>query len=507
MPLTGHTLAASLKICCELTGAQYAIYWVNTHGSYVVASDFASQDGLKSFTQASSAIALTADGSGPVATVATTGAPVFVANAGSEESLERREAATASGVKSICMIPFQAGVLEFGCTDGWTEMPAIPKLPTKEMREAFEDFGAKYVMLWSETGGNFSVVADFKIPERVAALKNKRGDDLSYITESRALKLPASGDAYVAAAARGGEAIFCQQAASDEKLERRELAKEFCVDGINFVPVEGGVLECGIPTEAKLNGNTLYAALKMRCDTSGSGYSCYWTQEDGEYVIAGTYVTPECEAQGKGNFPEASQGIRLPASGTNPVATVASTLKPVFVSDAAAEETMNRGSLAAECGIESICMKPTEGGVIEFGTLKGGSKSWSEMPDVPDLPKAEMKKAFDEIGAVYMCFWQKQGETYFITGGYELPERCRALKSYRGDDETFASKSQSLVYATGGDGFIATAADAGKEIVIADATADAVFNRAELAKEFGIGTIHIVPCKDGVLEYGNALFW
>jgi len=351
------------------------------------------------------------------------------------------KAAAASGVKSICMVPFQAGVLEFGAASAWAEMPAPPALPTAAMREAFEDLGAKYAMLWSEKGGEFSVAADYKIPERVAALRAKRGDDKSYITESRAMKFPAAGDAYVAAAARGGESLFCQKAATDEKLERRELAKEFSVSSINFVPVEGGVLECGIPTEAKLNGNTLAAALKMRCDTSGAGYSAYWTQEEGEYVIAGTYVTPACEAELRaagrsGSFPEASQGLRLPAAGGSPVATVGSTLRPFFVPQASAEETMGRGALAADYGVESICMKATEGGVIEFGTAKG-STSWAAMPDVPDLPKAEMKKAFDDIGAVYMCFWQKQGETYFITGGFELPERRRALKGYRGDEETF----------------------------------------------------------------------
>ena len=52
-------------------------------------------------------------------------------------------------------------------------------------------------------------------------------------------------------------------------------------------------------------------------------------------------------------------------------------------------------------------------------------------------------------------------------------------------------------------GPIATAARSGKELVIEDPSTSKTFKRAALAKEFNVGNIHIVPCKDGVLEYGT----
>ena len=52
-------------------------------------------------------------------------------------------------------------------------------------------------------------------------------------------------------------------------------------------------------------------------------------------------------------------------------------------------------------------------------------------------------------------------------------------------------------------GPIATAARSGKEMVIEDPSISKTFKRAALAKEFSVSNIHIVPCKDGVLEYGT----
>ena len=39
-------------------------------------------------------------------------------------------------------------------------------------------------------------------------------------------------------------------------------------------------------------------------------------------------------------------------------------------------------------------------------------------------------------------------------------------------------------------------------MVIEDAS-NSKMKRASLAKEFNIGNIHFVPCRDGVLEYGT----
>jgi len=63
-------------------------------------------------------VQLDAAGEGPVATVYKTGEPLFIPSAGEELKLKRREFAKEYGIKSICFIPFEDGVLE--PQRGWT---------------------------------------------------------------------------------------------------------------------------------------------------------------------------------------------------------------------------------------------------------------------------------------------------------------------------------------------------------------------------------------------------
>lgn len=38
-----------------------------------------------------------------------------------------------------------------------------------------------------------------------------------------------------------------------------------------------------------LTGDTLKAALKMRCDTSGASYAIYWANQGGKLIVSGQY--------------------------------------------------------------------------------------------------------------------------------------------------------------------------------------------------------------------------
>merc|ERR1712050_483602 len=263
---------------------------------------------------------------------------------------------------------------------------------------------------------------------------------------------------------------------------------------------DGGVLEYGIPKEARLSGNTLAASLKMRCDTSGAGYALYWIEEDGQFVVAGDYVTPErkkaLDAAGiTTTFAEVSKGIKLDASGDGPVATVARTGRPHYVADAANNSSVKRKQYAREFGIQSMAFIPVEGGILEYGNSTDSSTAdWgSTMPSCPDMPKDEMDEAFRN-GAVYTIFWKREGDNYVSGADYVTPERREALRNKRGDDQTFASKSRHMKLPVSNKGYVATAAESGKAFVIQDASADKKLLRQELAAEFGIGEVHIVPC-------------
>jgi len=293
-------------------------------------------------------------------------------------------------------------------------------------------------------------------------------------------------------------------------LRRKDLARDFGIEALHLMPVPGGVLECGICAQGRLTGHTLAAALKMRCDSAGAGYSIYWTEVQGKFVVSGGYTTPKVQdalrARGiAGSFVDASRNTTKDPDGSGPVALCARHGQPTFVLDASSCEATARSSLAAEYGIASMCFKPVKGGVLEFGTTTGPeTASWETAPECPDLPKDEMRRAFEELGAVYVLFWQLRGENFVVTADYVIPEHEQAMKRRYNNNVSFASASRWFSVPANDKGYVATAARSGKEYVVRDATTDERLLRQQLAREFNIGEVHIVPCQDGVLEYGRA---
>eukprot|EP00931_Biecheleriopsis_adriatica_P099020 TRINITY_DN7325_c0_g1_i1.p1 TRINITY_DN7325_c0_g1~~TRINITY_DN7325_c0_g1_i1.p1 ORF type:complete len:656 (-),score=128.38 TRINITY_DN7325_c0_g1_i1:137-2020(-) len=516
--LTGDTLQASLKMRCDTSGASYAIYWANVNGKLVVAGDYVTderRESLKekgfdrSFAEESEEYALDATGTGPLASVYQSRKPLFIEDVSSQKSLKRRELANKYGITQMCMIPFEAGVLEFGHADdmpSWDTRPDPPVMPKAEMRQGFENLGASYAMFWSKDGDTFKVIADYVTEARKEALRLARGDNETFCSKSRAFTLDANGDGPVSTAFKTGKEVILRNLS---KMKRVALAEEFGIALIHFVPTETGVLEYGIPKSAGLSGDTLGASLKMRCDTSGASYALYWRETDGKMVVAGVYSTPARQQaladMGKSiGFADASKEYVLDAKGDGPVGTVVKTQEPFYIQDATACTTMKRSALTKEYGIKSMCFVPVEGGVLEYGTTeKGCSTSWTCMEDARKaiMPKAELKRAFD-MGATHAIFWWKQGDEWVVGASYVTPERLRALKVARGDERSYTSESEKRKISVKSFGPVATAGRSGKEIVLQDPASVPNFKRKDLAQEFNIGSCHFVPCRDGVLEYG-----
>jgi len=281
---------------------------------------------------------------------------------------------------------------------------------------------------------------------------------------------------------------------------------------MHFVPTEGGVLEYGTPANSYLSGSALDASLKMRCDTSGAGYAMYWKEVDGKVTVAGSYLSNKRRAHLEKtgitmSFAEASKDMVLSTTGDGPVATVLRTREPVYIEDAANCPTMKRKGLAKEYGIKSICLVPVQGGVMEYGVSNGPcTADWNSIDDARTaiMPKSELENAF-KSGATHTIFWRLDaaGTSYEWGADFVTPERLRMLKNARGDDKSFTSESRSMTFPASGEGPVASAARSATEIVIQDPSSSTSFKRSALAKEFGIGNIHFVPCKDGVLEYGT----
>jgi len=76
-------------------------------------------------------------------------------------------------------------------------------------------------------------------------MRKVRGDDKLFASESRKYSVPVSGRGPVAVAARTGKQVTITDTSS---MVRAELAQEFGIRKIFFVPIEAGVLEYGTPS-------------------------------------------------------------------------------------------------------------------------------------------------------------------------------------------------------------------------------------------------------------------
>jgi len=533
VPLTGTTLDAAMKMRCDFTGASYAIYWANADGKLVVAADYVTdarravnravgREGT--FAESSEGFALDADGEGPIADVMRTGQPQFVVDP-ARSKMTRRDLAEKYGIAAMAFFPFEGGVLEIGTTDSyesaeWRELPSITRLPHADMRRAYEKFGASYTMVWKRTADQYRVVADHTTSARKLALQKARSDDRTFCSESRNIAAEAQGDNVLAHTVQSGTETVIDD---PSQMRRAALAREFGVKKLHLVPFvdaetgESLVLEYGTPTDVYLEGARLEATLKMAVESTGAAYALYWKSVGETLTCAGTYLSPARRFEnivtgvsdvGDEFYVKESETLTISGLGDSPIANVLHTDTPHFVEDAAACPSIIRRDAARRSGVKSICYVPVEGGVLEFGnTFTDCTVDWPsvEAAGFADLPISEMKEAFAS-GATHMIYWKYFGSSFKCAADYVIPEQLRALRQYRGDEKSYTSESEQYIIDANGLGPCATAYRVGKSIVIEDAASAVSFQRAALAREFGVGNLHFVPTADGVLEYGVASF-
>jgi hypothetical protein len=511
--LTGDTLNASLKMRTDTTDASYSIFWSALNGMLVVSGDYVADKerdrllelGLKSsFAEKSEAYVLDMQGNGPVAMAYRSGAPVFIPDV-SKSNMKRKGLAETYGIKQVAMIPMEGGIMEYGTSEGgWSSVPTAPTMPKVDMRRGFENFGASYCLFWQkQANGYYSAVAEHTTDERKAALRKARGDDKTFASESMKLKLDSRNPGGVATAARTGKEVVLTDMTKLSK--RSELAEEFGIIEIHFVPHKDGVFEFGTPAENFLSGALMEASLKMRCDNTGAGYALYWKETNGKLTLAGDYITAEQQAsfkeQGKStDIAEAARAVTVDLAEESSIAKVARDRSPLFVRDTTTCATTS-SKLARDFGFQSTCFVPVEGGVMEYGIADGWKSNEDAMPAV--MPKAEMKKAFAN-GATHVIFWRQNGGSWEANASYVVPELTRKLQGLRSDEKSYTDLSKEVTHSVDDMGPTATAGRSGKEIVLEDPATAKDFCRKGLAKEFNVKNLHFVPCRDGVLEYGTS---
>ena len=292
VPLTGRTLDAALKIRCDTSGADYAIYWTKYDDELRVAGSFVSNPSVAGFVVASKPIVLDAHGDGPVARVKSTGENYYVPDV-SQSNLNRKELALQYGITQVAMIPFEDGVVEIGRkVPLWDGVPVCASMPKRTLRKAFEELGALYAVYWSLEGDEFKVIANYETREEIKRRKQLRGDDESFVKISQDLTLNPTGDGPVATALRQRDEVVVVFTIDDDysengcsSMKRGAKAREHGICSIHFVPVDDpksgkkGVLEYGVSTTAQLSQLTLDATLKMQAESAGAAYAIYWKKE------------------------------------------------------------------------------------------------------------------------------------------------------------------------------------------------------------------------------------
>ena len=115
----------------------------------------------------------------------------------------------------------------------------------------------------------------------------------------------------------------------------------------------------GVP----LTGDTLQAALKMRCDTTKASYAIYWANQNGKLRAVAQYVSADYQQELKSrgvqqSFADASKATVLDAATSQgPISTVLQTGVPLLVANVA-ESNLQRRELALKYGVNTVAFAP-----------------------------------------------------------------------------------------------------------------------------------------------------
>jgi hypothetical protein len=268
--LSANVLEAMLKIHCDVSGASYSVYWVESpggklsvRGCYVTTASqeaFANKGVDRSLPEALGAIdvSIKADAGHPVVRVMQRLKAVFIEDIGGSLAAKRAGLAEEFGLGAACFTPVTGGVMEYGMVQAEGEAAWKSKedalagqevLPHAAIETAFSS-GATHVIFWKQVsvvfGDKFVWGAGYTAAECLSALA-EAGIESSFGDESRSMSFSVDGDDPIATAARAGTVVTVADAGGDIHFRRAALAKKFKIGNLHFVPCKAGVLEYGVP--------------------------------------------------------------------------------------------------------------------------------------------------------------------------------------------------------------------------------------------------------------------
>ena len=288
-----------------------------------------------------------------------------------------------------------------------------------------------YALLWVRKGDKFVVAREFTTDARKEALRRARQDDKTFSSESRQYAFPVEGDGPIATSARTQKETIVTDFS---KMVRRNLAQEFGIKKVHFVPLpDGSVIEYGTPSSedvqlaelVELSAMALSAAplddIRSRAQAAQTltasvtqahktpsqcqAYSILWVRKGNTFVVAKEFTTEaRKEALRKlrrddKTFSSESRRFSLASNGNGPIATSARTQKETVVTDTSriSLSMISRRDLAKEFGIKKIHFVPLpDGSVIEYGTPNAEDVAMSELVEVTSMALAGASFATQE---------------------------------------------------------------------------------------------------------------
>jgi hypothetical protein len=275
---------------CDIAGLDFAIYWVEDDGKYVVAGDYATdacKESAKSNRGNDDRFETKCESLKLNASNLNVG---FASDGGACDAMGRTALCKDFGIKTICQTPVLGGILEYGTMKQLSAAPPVPTLPEKELRTAFDEFGAVYTLLWIRRNGQWTVEGDFTTPERVKATNCTRSDGKTYGTECQGMKLGDSSVVGNVASSKQTDVIYGADA--NKQFTRRALAKDFNIQTIRFVPCTADVvLECGTSERKTIGAVSSFRKEGKGKTDLGAAMNMKRLREDGAAAPTG-FMTP-----------------------------------------------------------------------------------------------------------------------------------------------------------------------------------------------------------------------
>ena len=198
-------MEALLKIQCDLSGADYALFWNNVNDIIKVSAKYENPSKADTILNANSStfseecldIVLNSSSKScvTVALAEKNKEPNLMNNVQSYDWFVRRELSKKHGINSICFVQGpDGGVIEFGSRKiKWDKNLWNCKIPRNNIVDSIKS-GASYIIVWKPNPPDYEMVSSFILPSWNGELVKTFGHDNDFFAASNRIRIPVTSN-------------------------------------------------------------------------------------------------------------------------------------------------------------------------------------------------------------------------------------------------------------------------------------------------------------------------